>query len=163
MSITFNSFELIAMAERIEEDGHSFYRKAAELFDNPHIQDLLVKLAKWENKHKTRFATLREQTPNLDNQESNIDSDDDLSLYLQAMEGLDVFTDKEDTMDQLTGNERMKEVLRIALRKEKDSVIYFVALKAFVPTETGKKKIDDIIMENLRHIAILNKSIKEFI
>jgi len=79
------------------------------------------------------------------------------------MEGLDVFTDKEDTMDQLTGNERMKEVLRIALRKEKDSVIYFVALKAFVPTETGKKKIDDIIMEDLRHIAILNKSIKEFI
>ncbi|MCP4259658.1 MAG: ferritin family protein [Planctomycetes bacterium] len=163
MSITFDSSELIEMAERIEEDGQNFYRKAAELFNNPHIQDLLIKLSKWENKHKTRFAKLREQIPNFDQQESNIDSDDDLSLYLQAMEGLDVFTAKEDTMDELTGDERMKEVLKIALRKEKDSIIYFLALKAFVSTETGKRKIDDIIEEELRHIAILNKSIKEFI
>jgi len=163
MSITFNSSELIEMAEKIEEDGQKFYSKAAEFFDNPHIQDLLIKLAKWENKHKTRFANLREQISDLDQQESNIDSDDDLTLYLQAMEGLDIFTATEDTTDKLTGNERMKEVLKIALRKEKDSIIYFVALKAFVPTETGKKKIDDIIKEELRHIAILNKSIKEFI
>ena len=163
MSITFNSSELIEMAERIEEDGHNFYHKAAELFDNPHIQDLLVKLARWENKHKTRFASLREQIQGIDQQDSNLESDDDLSLYLQAMEGLDVFTAKEDSMDELTGNERMKEVLKIALRKEKDSIIYFLALKAFVPTEIGKKKINDIIEEELRHIAILNKSIKEFI
>ena len=45
MSIAFNSSELIEMAERIESNGHNFYRKAAKLFDNPHIQGLLIKLA----------------------------------------------------------------------------------------------------------------------
>lgn len=150
------------MAERIERDGHNFYRRAAELFDNPYARDLLIKLANWENKHKTLFASLREQIPSLDQQDSNIETDDDLSLYLQAMEGLDVFTATEDTTDELTGHERMKDVLKIALGKEKDSIVYFLALKAFVPTETGKKKIDDIIEEEVRHIAILNKSIKEF-
>jgi len=162
MSITFSSSELLEIAERIEGDGHNFYRKAAELFDNPYTRDLLIKLANWENKHKTLFASLREQIPSLDQQDSNIDSDDDLSLYLQAMEGLDVFTATEDTTDELTGNERMENVLKIALGKEKDSIVYFLALKAFVPTETGKRKIDDIIEEEIRHIAILNKSIKEF-
>lgn len=126
------------------------------------IHDLLINLAQWEKKHKELFASLREQIPSLDQQDSNIDSDDDLSLYLQAMEGLDVFTATEDTTDELTGHERMKDVLKIALGKEKDSIVYFLALKAFVPTETGKRKIDDIIEEEVRHIAILNKSIKEF-
>ncbi len=162
MSIAFNSSELIEMAEKIESDGHNFYRNAAELFDNPYARDLLIKLANWENKHKALFASMREQIPSLDQQDSNIDSDDDLSLYLQAMEGLDVFTATEDTTDELTGHERMKDVLKIALGKEKDSIVYFLALKAFVPTETGKRKIDDIIEEEVRHIAILNKSIKEF-
>lgn len=163
MGIAFNSSELIEMAERIEEDGQNFYSKAAELFDNPHIQDLLIKLAKWEDKHKIRFAKLRKQVSDTTQQENNVYSDDDLSLYLQAMEGLDIFRTTGDTTDELNGNQRMKEVLKIALRKEKDSIIYFVALKAFVPTEAGKRKIDDIVKEELRHIAILNKSIKEFI
>jgi hypothetical protein len=48
-------------------------------------------------------------------------------------------------------------------RKEKDSIVYFLAFKAFVPTEAGKNKIDNIIKEDIRHIAILNRSIKEFI
>ena len=161
MSIAFNSSELIEMAEKIESDGHNFYRKATELFDNPYARDLLIKLANWENKHKALFASMREQIPSLDQQDSNIDSDDDLSLYLQAMEGLDVFTATEDTTDELTGHERMKDVLKIALGKEKDSIVYFLALKAFVPTEAGKRKIDDIVEEEVRHIAILNKSIKE--
>ena len=139
MSLTFNSSELIEMAEKIEEDGQNFCRKASELFDNPHIQDLLIKLANWENKNKTRFAKLREEIQGVDQQVSNIESEVDLSLYLQAMEGLYVFTAKE------------------------NSIVYFLALKAFVPTETGEKKIDDIIKEELRHIAILNKSIKECI
>ncbi len=47
-------------------------------------------------------------------------------------------------------------------RKEKDSIVFVLALKAFVPTEAGKRKIDNIIKEELRYIAILNKSIKEF-
>jgi rubrerythrin len=52
-------------------------------------------------------------------------------------------------------------VLELAQGKEKDSIVYFLALKAFVPTEAGKRKIDDIIKEEIRHIAILNQSLKE--
>ena len=105
---------------------------------------------------------MREQLSGQDDEDSNIDSDDDLSLYLRAMEGLDVFKTTKDTIDELTGNERIKDVLELAQGKEKDSIVYFLALKAFVPTETGKRKIDDIIKEEIRHIAILNRSIKEF-
>ena len=104
----------------------------------------------------------REQIPTVYWLKCNIDSDDDLSLYLRAIEGLDVFTATEDTTDELTGNERMKDILKIALGKEKDSIVYFLALKAFVPTGTGKWKIDNIVKDEMRHIAILNESFKEF-
>ena len=161
MSIAFSRSELLEMAERIESDGHNFYRKAAELFDNHYIHDLLINLAQWEKKHKELFASLREQLSGQDGEDSNIDSDDDLSLYLQAMEGLDVFKTTKDTIDELTGNERIKDVLELAQGKEKDAIVYFLALKAFVPTEAGKRKIDDIIKEEIRHIAILNQSLKE--
>ena len=56
----------------------------------------------------------------------------------------------------------MKDIIKIALGKEKDSIVYFLALKAFVPTGTGKRKIDNIVKDEMRHIAILNKSFKEF-
>ncbi len=115
-----------------------------------------------EKKHKELFASLREQLSSQDGEDSNIDSDDDLSLYLRAMEGLDVFKTTKDTIDELTGNERIKDVLELAQGKEKDTIVYFLVLKAFVPTEAGKRKIDDIVEEEVRHIAILNKSIKEF-
>lgn len=134
---------------------------AAELFANPYIQDLLKKLAKWEIKHQELFASLREQLPSRDEESGNLDSDDDLSLYLQAMEGLDVFKTTKDATVELTGNERMKDVLEIALTKEKDAIVYFLALKAFVPTEDGRKKIDGIIDEEMRHIAALNQSLKK--
>jgi len=52
-------------------------------------------------------------------------------------------------------------VLETALANEKDAIVYFLALKAFVPTEDGRKKIDDIIDEEIRHIAALNQSLKK--
>ena len=92
------------MAERIESDGHNFYRKAAELFDNHYIHDLLINLAQCEKKHKELFASLTDQLSSQDDEDSDIDSDDDLSLYLRAMEGLDVFKRTKDTIDELTGD-----------------------------------------------------------
>lgn len=44
-------------------------------------------------------------------------------------------------------------IFKIALGKEKDSIVFF-SLRVYVPTEIGKIKIDDIIKEDMRHIAI---------
>ena len=138
MSIAFSSSELLEMAERIESDGHNFYRKAAELFDNHYIHDLLINLAQWEKKHKELFASLREQLSSQDDEDSNIDSNDDLSLYLRAMEGLDVFRTTKDTTDELTGNERINDVLKIALGKDKRFNSLFCCFESICPNRDRK-------------------------
>ena len=160
MAITFSAAEVLEMAEKIERDGANFYRTAAERFDNPHIRQLFTELAAWENKHEEVFATMREQLTRTDEKSGDLDSDEDLSLYLRAMRGLDVFGGKTDTPEKLTGNESMKDILKKAIDKEKHSIVYYNALKAFVAPETDKEKINDIIREEMRHIRILNESIE---
>lgn len=65
MSIAFSSSELLEMAERIESDGHNFYRKAAELLDNPYIHNLLINLAQWGKKAQRAFRKFERATVKL--------------------------------------------------------------------------------------------------
>ena len=76
------------------------------------------------------------------------------------MQSLDVFKNK---TKELTGNERMRDVIRKAIEKEKDSIVFYLALKAFVKAETARAKIQEIIDEEMKHIGMLTVSLKEHI
>jgi rubrerythrin len=39
--------------------------------------------------------------------------------------------------------------------------VFYHGLKEFVPIEANKEKIDDIIKEEMKHIVILDQSLKE--
>jgi rubrerythrin len=160
MGITFSTTEVLEMAEKMERDGASFYRKAAERFQNAYVQKLFTELVEWENKHEELFAGMRERLRRADEQAGDLGSDDDLVVYSQAMKGLDVFGAKTDPARQLTGTEGIKDVLKKAIVKEKDSIVFYSALKAFVPSQAGRETIDDIIKEETHHIRILNQSLQ---
>jgi rubrerythrin len=55
----------------------------------------------------------------------------------------------------------LKDVLKRAIQKEKDSIVYYTGLKDFIPGRAGKHKIDDIIEEEMRHIRILIQSLEQ--
>jgi len=59
--------------------------------------------------------------------------------------------------EKLSCAENVRNVLEKAVDKEKASEIYCFALKAFVRTDAGKKKIKDIIEDELCHIGLLNR------
>lgn len=63
--------------------------------------------------------------------------------------------------DELSGRENIVEVLRMAIDKEKDSIVYYMGLKDFVSVKAGLDKINDIIGEEMRHIRILNQSLEQ--
>ncbi len=160
MGITFSATEVLEMAEKMERDGASFYRKAAERFSNLYVQKLFAELVEWENKHEEVFAGMRERLRMADKQVGNLGSDEDLVVYSQAMKGLSVFGAKTDPARHLAGTEGIKDVLKKAIVKEKDSIVFYSALKAFVPSEAGKQTIDGIIKEETHHIGILNQSLQ---
>jgi rubrerythrin len=161
MDIKFNAFEVFEIAEKIERNGVKFYRKAAELFDEPRIRETFLELANWERTHEKVFADMRKQLAGQSRELRTFEPEDNMAISAQAMAGLAVFGIHPDPSRELTGKEDKKEIFEKALRKEEDSIVYYVGLKDFVSDRAGKDKIDDIIREELRHIGILNQALQE--
>ena len=153
---TFDACEVFEIAEQVERNGARFYRKAAEIFDDDGISDTLRKLADWEAEHERIFAAMREQLSG-PNHTSESPKREQLVNDPKAMAGLAVFGIRPEPRDELTGAEGRDDVLRRALEKEKESIAFYEGLKDFAADKAGKDKIDDIIKEEMRHIATLNK------
>ena len=160
MDIEFNAFEVFEIAEKIERNGAKFYRRAADLF-NADTAKMFRELANWETKHVQIFSDMRkllfEQTREL----RTFKPEDRMLPDAQAMAGLAVFGIRPDPSDELTGKESKVDVLRKALEKEKDTIVYYTGLKDFVPARAGKDKIADIIKEEMHHISILSQSLQQ--
>ena len=161
MDIGFNAFEVFEIAEKIERNGVSFYRKAAELFDEPQVRKMFLELVNWEAKHIEVFTDMRKQLSGQSQELKTFKPENNMVIDAQAMAGLAVFGIKPDPSDELTGSETVVDVLKKAIEKEKDSIVYYVGLKDFVSTRAGKHKIDDIISEEMRHIRILGQSLEQ--
>lgn len=150
---TFNANEVFEMAEQIERNGATFYRKAAKGCSDRAVKEMLVKLADMEDAHLKTFAAMRAELSAAE-RAAVVDQDNEVALYLRAMADGHVFDVVTDGA-KLTGNEMLAEVLDMAIGIEKDSVVYYLGLEAVVPSEAGKKKVRVIIKAEMRHIALL--------
>jgi rubrerythrin len=159
MSFQYNADEILQMAEQIERNGARFYRKAAEGVEDEKVAKLLLDFAAWEDGHERVFASMRKHLTALERQPTVFDPEGETSLYLRAMADGHVFDVKSDPAALLTGEETMEEILRLALGREKDSIIFYLGLKEMLPQAAGKERIDEIIKEEMNHIGFLNKEI----
>ena len=161
MTVTFNAFEVFEIAEQIERNGTNFYIRAAELFDDPKISEMFLRLAEWEKQHEQTFARMKEQLSEKDQQQSSPESDDLLSDP-RVMAGLAVFGIRSHPEKELHGRQSKTDILRRAVEKEKDSIVFYHGLKEFVPVGADRDRIDDIIKEEMKHIVILDQSLKQY-
>ena len=160
MTVTFNAFEVFKIAEQIERNGTDFYIRAAELFDDPNTRDLFLRLAEWEREHERTFAQMKQQLSEQNRQASTSEADD-LLPDPRVMAGLAVFGMRSDPAEELHGRQEKTDIIRRAVEKEKDSIVFYHGLKEFVPARADKDKIDDIIKEEMKHIVILDQSLKQ--
>jgi rubrerythrin len=160
-NVEFNAFELFEIAEKIERNGVKFYRRSAEIFDEPNIQKIFLELANWEAKHIEVFETMRKQLSEQSSEMRTFKPENNMLIDAGSMAGLAVFGIKPDPANELDGNENIVDVLRKAIEKEKNSIIYYTGLKAFIPLRQGREKIDDIIKEEMHHVNILGQSLQE--
>jgi rubrerythrin len=160
MSVKFNAFEIFEIAEKIERNGTKFYRKAAELFDDSRTRNMFLQLAEWEAAHEQLFADMRKQLSEQGPEFRTFELENDVVFDAQSMAGLAVFGNRMEPSEELTGEEGIADILKIALEKEKDSIVFYTGLRAFIPVTAGQDKIRDIIIEEMRHIRILNQSLE---
>ena len=159
MSITFNAFEIFEMAEQIERNGVKFYRKAAQGLSDRDIRQTLLDLADMEADHEKTFANMRKQISYKQRELITFDPENEVALYLQAMANGHVFDLRKDISQQLTGKETVEDILKMAIEAEKDSIVFYLGLRDFVPAKAGKDKVEDIIKEEQGHIAVLSQKL----
>jgi len=161
MDSELSAYEVLEVAEKIERNGAKFYRRAATVCNDPELSTFFVELAQWEARHVEVFRQMKEQLAEQDWQKGHIVPNRINSADAQLMAGLAVFGIRPDPADELTGRESKKDILRLALEKEKDSIVYYTGLKDFVPREADKKIISDVIAEEMKHVRILTQSLQQ--
>jgi rubrerythrin len=161
MDVEMSGYEVLEIAEKIERNGVKFYRRAAGLCNDAGISTLFVQLAQWESKHIEVFRQMRERLASQHWQLGDLRPDRLDGPDARAMAGLAVFGIQPDPNQELTGNESRADVLRLAIEKEKDSIVYYTGLKDFVPQEVDRKTLDEVIQEEMKHVRILVQSLEQ--
>ena len=160
MVVEFNAFEIFEIAEKIERNGAKFYRSAAELFNDSRAHNMFLQLAEWEKAHEQFFAGMRKDLFAQGPEMRTFEAENDVVFDAQSMAGLAVFGNRMDPAVELTGKESITDILKCAIEKEKDTIIFYTGLKDFVSARAGKDKIADIIKEEMHHVRILKESLQ---
>jgi rubrerythrin len=155
MPIYFNTDEILQMAERIERNGARFYTLAAERL--PAARDILLQLASQEEEHLKIFVGMRRNLSAADREAVVSDPDNESSLYLQAMADREVFNIDESPEKLLPASVSLADVIRLAIGKEKDSIVFYTGMKEMVPQQSAGAQMDSIIREEFRHISVLRE------
>jgi len=153
MVYDFTADDVFEMAEQLERNGAKFYRTAAENVADPSAKDLLLGLATMEDEHLKTFASLKADLTEAEKTTTFFDPEDESALYLRALADTRVFFEKEIDVSS------MKDILKAAILAEKDSIVFYLGMKDFVPNQLGKNRLDTIIKEEMGHIRILSKEL----
>jgi rubrerythrin len=160
MSISFNAIEVFEIAERIERNSIKFYRRAAEALSDQDLSQMLLSLAEFEKEHQDTFADMRKQISHKELDLITFDPENEMTLYLRTIADSHIFDLKKDPGEQLKDKETAEDILNYAIEAEKNSIIFYLGLKNFVPAKAGKDKVDEIIEEEMGHIVVLNQKLE---
>lgn len=155
MSYDFNADEIFEMAQQMEINGGKFYRNAAAGIDDPKNKEMLLELAAMEDEHEKTFIAMRKELTDSEKASTVFDPTGESALYLKALVDTRVFFQKEIDTSSL------REILKEALIAEKDSIVFYLGMKEFVPEGLGKNRLDNIIKEEMKHIQLLGKKLSE--
>jgi rubrerythrin len=157
MSLYLNANEIFQIGIQIETNGKLFYETAASQSQEEPAKKLYRELAFWENQHIDLFEKLRLQLPESAKREDLLDLNSELQIYVKATADSHVFIKNRDIPGLVSRLKTPREVLDLAVTFEKDSVVFYSAMKKVVPESFGKNQIDALINEEIQHIAVLTQ------
>lgn len=163
MSYDFNADEIFQIAEQIERNGAMFYRKMADSVSDANTKKELLNLESMENDHEKTFSSLRANLSAQEHKQTIFDPEGETALYLQALSDIRVF-DKQAENDfvvptGLSEEEKTRIIFREAINLEKESIVFYLGMKELVPEALGKKRINEIIREEMGHIRLLSSKL----
>ncbi|MFP4520947.1 MAG: rubrerythrin [Fibrobacterota bacterium] len=154
MDDLYNINEIFEIAKQIEKNGSDFYHKAAEV--NGDYKNFLIEIAHQEEDHYQIFNNMQKEMSGKQ-EEDMVDVQDEAHRFLRAIASEIVFKNKERESGAAPVFKSIRDLFETALGKEKDSIIYYMGIREIVPASFGKDKIDNIILEEKRHITWLKE------
>ncbi len=151
MNVFFDASEIFQFAIRIEENGENFYRMVAEKTSEKEMKELFLFLADEEVRHKKTFEGLLKKITDYKPPESY---PGEYFQYLRSYADKIVFPPEVER--ELDTDKGIISALDFSIRRELDSIMYYLEMKEVVPG-TQKSLVDKIIDEERRHFIKLSK------
>jgi rubrerythrin len=145
----FTLGEIIDLAIRIEKNGENTYRKAQEEVSNPSLASMLQWLAEDEVEHEKWFARLKEE---VETTEEDPKLEEMGKAILQGVLGDQAFSIKDADFSRI---EDINSLLELSVEFEKDTILFYEMLSAFIDDKETLRQLDKIIEEENRHVQVL--------
>ena len=159
MTRELTAFEVLRIAEQMEQNAARFHRKAAGIYHDPALSKLFSELAQWEKRHIQVFAEMKDRLSGQAWEQGGIDPERVDVSRLDAPPA--VFNEHSDPAKELTGHETRAEVLSLALQKERYTIGYHTSLTEFALGQENTKVIKNILQEERKHVRILMQSVRQ--
>lgn len=146
MNYLLNVSEILDFAVFIEQSGYRFYVESVKKFPDKKTVELFQYLADEEFKHEKYFANIKKDLP-----ETVMAGDAEYEAYMKDFCKTHSLGNPEVLEKKISGISSFQEALDMALEFEKDSVVFFLELKAIIGPEKGHL-VEQVIQEELKHI-----------
>lgn len=150
----FNANEILTMASQIEIDSYNFYVDASKQVSDEDARNFLLKMASFEEKHKSFFGEMQEKLSNDEAIDLTFDPNQDGAAYCRS------FASMQKLFDKPVNFADINDIIKHAINKEKDAIIFYTKMKSCVHEVNGKDRLDDIIAEEMSHIEILTEQLR---
>lgn len=147
--------EIIEMAIQIERSGFAFYHEATKRKDlDEKSKDILTYLRDEELNHEKTFLKLRDEMDMV-----NLELSQDWELvaaYLKTIVDGRIFNDENAAIHKATRAKDIHALLDYAISFEKDTLLYFHAIKDNISNQKALDALRRIINEEVSHVLKLN-------
>lgn len=148
---------VLQMAERIERNGADFYRLAAQRAPGAAIA-MLHALGAQEAQHEKDFHEMRGRLALA--KSPPIDMQGEASNFIRGLAEGKFFNATADPAAFFTGKESFRDILWRAIGLEKESIVFYEAIKAVLAGKKDLEVVDLIIHAELGHIEKLVEQLK---
>jgi len=154
MADLFKANDVVLAAVEIEKRGEKFYMNLVEQAEDSATRKVFEHLAREEVKHKALFEKLYERLGKVELPAWSNEAE--FLSYLNALvdsHPLFRYGDIDEMKEQI---KTRKDAIRMAMGFEKESILFFMEMREFVP-ESEKKFVAQCIDEERSHLRQLNE------
>jgi rubrerythrin len=150
----FTLGEIIDLAIRIEKNGEMAYKKAREQTTNPAMATLLGRLAQDEADHQKWFIRFRAEVKA---DQADPAFEEMGQSILEGVLGDQAFSIQEADFSKI---EDLKTLLKLSVEFEKDTLLFYEMLSAFIEDEKTLNQLNRILAEENHHVLLLEESLR---